>query len=114
MSRKVTLDELSIIASNCRESIWAERNHMALIYAAGAYVLFFFALWSLSLLTGFWSNALFATHFELNVGMTGVGTIATAGGTVYGIARAAQAKYKTDSELNSESSRNPYDKGGTK
>ena len=24
MSRKVTLDELSIIASNCRESIWAE------------------------------------------------------------------------------------------
>ena len=24
MSRQVTLDELSIIASNCRESIWAE------------------------------------------------------------------------------------------
>ena len=24
MSRQVTLDELSIIASNCREAIWAE------------------------------------------------------------------------------------------
>ena len=97
-----------------RFALWAERNHMALIYAAGAYVLFFFALWSLSLLTGFWSNAIFGTHFELSMGMTGVGTIATAGGTVYGIAKAAQAKYKTDSELNSESNKNPYDKGGTK
>lgn len=96
-----------------RFAFWAEQNHMALVYGAGAYVLFFFALWSFSLLTGFWSNALFSTNFELNVGLTGVGTIATAGGTVYGIAKAAQAKYKTDSELNSESNKQPYsNKGG--
>ena len=76
MSRQVTLDELSIIASNCSESIWAEAQSQG-------------------------REPKLYLHW-------------TAGGTVYGIARAAQAKYKTDSELNSESNKNPYDKGGTK
>jgi len=94
-----------------RFSQWSEQHHMALIFGAGAYVLFFFTLWSFSLLTGFWFNALFATHFELNVGMTGIGAIATAGATVYGIARSAQSKYRTDSELNSEQGSIPYKRG---
>ena len=89
-------------------SKWAERNHMALIFGSGCYVLLFFTLWSLSLLFGFWANALLDTKFELSVGMTGIGAIATASATVFGIAWAAQAKYKTDSALNSPEGKPVY------
>lgn len=104
---------------------WAEANHMALIYLGGAWILLFFTLWSGSLLFGLWANALFGLKFELSVGMTGIGTIATAGATVYGIARAAQEKYLTDSRFNSPPAKKPLcqdilqqeqlqQKGGTK
>ena len=92
---------------------WAESNHMTLIYLAGAWVLTLLSLWSLSILLCFWLNGLFGYHFELNVGISGIATIATAGATVYGIARAAQAKYVTDSKYNSVESALPY-RGGDK
>ena len=94
-----------------RLATWAENNHMALIYLGGAWVLLFFTAWSASLLIAFWSNGLVGTKFELGVGLTGIGTIATAGATVYGIARAAQAKYQTDSRFNSAAGEKP--KGAT-
>lgn len=90
---------------------WAEKHHMALIYGAGALVLMLLSLWSLSILVGFWANGLLGTKFELNVGISGIATIATAGVSVYGIARAAQAKYVTDSKFNSIEGAVPYRKG---
>lgn len=86
---------------------WAEENKMPLVYLGGAWILLFFTLWSGSLLFGFWANALAGTKFELGVGITGVGTIATAGATVYGIARAIQAQYITDSQYNSPLGQKP-------
>ena len=73
---------------------WAEENRMPLIYLGGAWILLFFTLWSGSLLFGFWANALVGAKFELSVGISGIGTIATAGATVYGIAKAAQTQYR--------------------
>lgn len=93
---------------------WAESNHMTLIYLAGAWVLTLLSLWSLSILLCFWLNGLFGYHFELNVGISGIATIATAGATVYGIARAAQAKYNTDSTVNTPMSIMPYKGGNNK
>lgn len=93
---------------------WAESNHMTLIYLAGAWVLTLLSLWSLSILLCFWLNGLFGYRFELNVGISGIATIATAGATVYGIARAAQAKYNTDSTVNTPMSIMPYRGGNSK
>lgn len=62
----------------------------------------------------FWINGLFSYHFELNVGISGIATIATAGATVYGIARAAQAKYATDSNANTPPNIMPYRKESNK
>lgn len=90
---------------------WAEQHHMALVYGAGALVLLLLSLWSLSILIGFWFNGLLGTKFELNVGVSGIATIATAGASVYGVARAAQAKYVTDSMYNSTADAKPYTKG---
>ena len=87
---------------------FAEQNHMTLIYIAGAWVLFLLSLWTFSILLCFWLNGLYGFKFELNVGISGIATIATAGATVYGIARAAQAKYSTDSTLNSMANKMPY------
>lgn len=89
---------------------WAERNHMALIYAAGALVLLLLLLWTTSILAGFWLSGLWGYKFELGVGNSGIATIATAGATIYGIARAAQAKYATDSKYNSADKTAPYRK----
>lgn len=86
---------------------------MTLIYLAGAWVLFLLSLWSLSILLCFWLNGLCGYHFEMGVGISGIATIAAAGATIYGIARAAQAKYVTDSKYNSAESMLPY-KGGDK
>ncbi len=91
-----------------RFSKWAERNHMSLIYGAGAVVLLLLTLWTLSILLGFWLNGLWGTKFELAIGNSGIATIATAGATIYGIARAAQAKYATDSKYNSNDKESPY------
>lgn len=85
---------------------------MALVYLAGAWVLLIFTLWSASLLFGFWANGIWGTKFELSIGMAGIGTIATAGATVYGIARAAQAKYMTDSRFNSPGGERPRPQKG--
>ena len=87
---------------------------MTLIYLAGAWVLTLLSLWSLSILLCFWLNGLFGYHFELNVGISGIATIATAGATVYGIARAAQAKYSTDSTMNTPINVMPYKGGNSK
>lgn len=84
---------------------------MVLVFLAGAWILLILTLWTLSILIGFWSNGIWGTKFELNVGITGIGTIAAAGATVYGIARAAVAKYQTDSRFNSPANEKP--KGGT-
>ena len=81
---------------------WAENNYMVLVYAAGALVLPLLFLLALSLLYGYWSNGLWGTHFELSVGFSGVTVLATAAATIYGIAKQANAKYRTNSELNSE------------
>lgn len=87
---------------------WAERSHMSLIYGAGALVLLLLFLWTFSILTAFWLNGLCGMKFELGVGNSGIATIATAGATIYGIARAAQAKYATDSKYNSAENSGPY------
>lgn len=84
---------------------------MVLIFLAGAWILLILTLWTISILLGFWANGLCGTKFELNVGITGIGTIAAAGATVYGIARAAQQKYMTDSRFNSPANEKP--KGAT-
>lgn len=89
-------------------SHWAEQNHMTLVYGAGAVILLLLTFWSMSILIGFWANGLAGTKFELNVGISGIATVATAGATVYGIAKAAQAKYSTDSQFNSENNVKPY------
>ena len=86
---------------------WAEKNHMVLVYAAGALVLPLLFLLALSLLYGYWSNGLWGTHFELSVGFSGVTVLATAAATVYGIAKQANVKYRVDSELNSEPGKAP-------
>lgn len=80
---------------------------MVLIFLAGAWILLILTLWTVSILLGFWANGLCGTKFELNVGITGIGTIAAAGATVYGIARAAQQKYMTDSRFNSPAAEKP-------
>lgn len=80
---------------------WAEKNRMTLVYLGGAWVMLFFTLWSSSLLIGFWANALAGMKFELGAGISGIGTIASAGATIYGIAKSVQEQYATDSQYNS-------------
>lgn len=90
---------------------WCEANHLTLIFLCGAYILGFIGIWSVSLLFGYWANALWAMHFELNAGYTFMGTIATAAVSVFGIAWTANSKYKTDSELNSPQGKKPTYEG---
>jgi len=93
---------------------WSEVHHMALVYGAGAIVLLLLTCWTASILAGFWLNGIFGTKFELNIGVSGIATVATAGATIYGIARAAQAKYLTDSKFNSVENDRPYGKDDVK
>ena len=87
---------------------WSEIHHMALVYGAGAIVLLLLTGWTASILAGFWLNGILGTKFELNIGVSGIASVATAGATIYGIARAAQAKYLTDSKFNSIENDKPY------
>ena len=93
---------------------WSKDNYMVLVYGAGAILLPFLFVLAASLIYGYWSNGLYGTKFELTVGFSGVTVLATAAGTVYGIANQAAKQYRIDSELNSEEGKAPTRAGKVK
>lgn len=81
---------------------WAQHNWLALVIFLLLIMMLFICAVMFSWLFGFWSNALYGTHFELSSCWQGVGVIVTGLGGVAALAKAAWSKYSTDSRFNSE------------
>ena len=80
---------------------WAEKNWLALVIFLLIAMMGFLCLVMFSWLYGYWSNALYATKFDLSSCWQGITVVATGLGAVAALAKAAWTKYSTDSRFNS-------------
>ncbi|MCI1750944.1 MAG: hypothetical protein LKI17_06440 [Megasphaera cerevisiae] len=80
---------------------WAEENWLALIIILGIVMMIFLCAVMVSWLIGYWSNALWGKHFDLNSCWSGVTVVITGLGGIVALAKAAWTKYGMDSRYNS-------------
>ena len=89
-------------------SEWLKEHYMVPVWVSGFFILLISVLFSVSILYGYWSNGLWGTHFELSIGFSGIGMLISAVATLFGLAAASTARYKTDSQDNSTKGSRPY------
>ncbi len=91
---------------------WAQVNFIALLVMFVILILLCLLLVLFSWFYGYWSNALWGTHFELASCWTGIGATGTMLATIIGLGKAAWTKYGVDSQFNSALGSSPFKNGG--
>lgn len=87
---------------------WAQLHWFAVIIFMIVGMMNFLALVMLSWLYGFWSNGLYGTKFDLGSCWQGISVVITGFGGVAALAKTAISKYDTDSKLNSQEGKVPF------
>lgn len=84
------------------------KNWLTVVIVMVSFMLLFVCAVMFSWMYGYWSNALYGTHFELGSCWQGVSATITGLAGVAAMAKAAWTKYNTDSQYNSITGEQPY------
>ena len=79
---------------------WAQRNWLAIVTGLTVLWSLFLFVIGFSWLYGYWANALYEMHFEINSCWQGITVVGAAIASILGMAKAGWTVYQADSQFN--------------